>query len=75
MFSNFKERVTFKYFKPFSLTWWSALCPLLIGVFLATEDLHGWTAMVNTVNALAGDPIPFNWINAGLAGIGLRGAV
>ena len=63
-----------KYFKPFSLTWWASVAPLLAGLFMATEAIHGQSALVASIYAATGMSAPV-LINLGLAGIGLRGAV
>ncbi len=64
-----------KYIKPRSLTWWASVAPLLAGVILATEPLHGWIGLSQTLRNFTGDVPPSLLINAGLAGIGLRGAL
>ena len=64
-----------KYFKPQSVTWWASIVPLILGLFLATADLHGLTALVAVVQEVTGGMGAYALINAGLAGIGLRGAV
>jgi len=66
--------MTMKYFKPYSLTWWASIAPLLAGLFLATEAIHGASALVQSVQAATGMSAPV-LINIGLAGIGLRGAI
>ena len=63
-----------KYFKPKSLTWWASVTPLILGVFMATEGIHGLLAWVDAVSVGTGLTAPV-LINAGLVGIGLRGAV
>ncbi|MCT4608647.1 MAG: hypothetical protein N4A70_05520 [Pelagimonas sp.] len=64
-----------KYFKPGSLTWWASVAPLVAGCVLATEPLHGWGNIAQTLRNFAGDVPPAVMINAGLAGIGIRGAM
>lgn len=64
-----------RYIKPRSLTWWAALGPLVAGLILASEPLHGLTALAQTVRNITGDAPPALLINAGLAGIGIRGAL
>jgi hypothetical protein len=64
-----------KYFKPKSLTWWSSFVPLIAGVVVASEPLHGWLAVTATIDALTGGVSPSLMINAGLLGIGVRGAM
>ena len=63
-----------KYFKPTSLTWWSAVVPLLIGLIMATEPMHGLGDVVDSLRNATGMAAPA-LINIGLAGIGLRGAI
>jgi hypothetical protein len=64
-----------KYFKPKSLTWWSSFVPLIAGVLVASEALHGWSAVTSTIDAVTGGISPSLMINAGLIGIGVRGAM
>jgi len=64
-----------KYFKPKSLTWWASFAPLLAGLFIAAAPLHGLTAAVEVINSMTGGASAAILINAGLAGIGLRGAL
>ena len=63
-----------KYFKPKSLTWWASFTPLTLGMFMATEPLHGLSGAVDTMYNATGLAAPV-LINMGLAGIGLRGAI
>ncbi|MCP3947350.1 hypothetical protein [Herbaspirillum sp.] len=63
-----------KYFKPRSLTWWTSLAPILVGVFMALEPVHGMTAAVAFLYNATGVTAPV-LINAGLVGIGVRGAM
>lgn len=64
-----------KYLKPRSLTWWSSLAPVVAGLIVASEPLHGGVALVQTIDGITGGISPAIMINAGLAGIGLRGAM
>lgn len=63
-----------KYFKPTSVTWWSAVTPITLGVFLAAADLHNLEALTTFVRELTGNVKPAILINSGLALIGLRAA-
>jgi len=63
-----------KYFKPGSLTWWASVSPLLMGLFMASEPLHGMAAAVLSIQNATGMSAPV-LINAGLMGIGIRGAI
>lgn len=64
-----------KYLKLNSVTWWASFVPLLLGIFVGTEPLHGHSDWVRVVNSLTGDLSPAVMINAGLFGIGVRGAI
>ena len=64
-----------EYIKLGSLTFWASFVPLLFGVVVATEPLHGLSAIVATVNALTGNVAPALLISAGMAGIGARKAI
>ena len=64
-----------KHIKPRSLTFWASLTPIVLGVFVAFEPLHGASEWVHAVNAMTGGASPYALINAGLVGIGLRGAI
>ena len=63
-----------KYIRPTSLTWWSAVVPLLCGLFMAFEPVHGLTDLAAVIKNATGMSAPV-LINIGLAGIGLRGAI
>jgi len=64
-----------KYVKLTSLSWWSSVVPLLAGLILATEPLHGWVEIGQTLRNFSGDVPPAMLINGGLLGIGIRGAL
>jgi hypothetical protein len=65
-----------KYFKPKSLTWWASVTPLLVGIVLALSEAFPSLAGVAAVlNAMTGGIPAAALINAGLVGIGLRGAM
>jgi hypothetical protein len=64
-----------KYFKPKSVTWWAGLVPLVAGLIIATEPLHGWMDLVATINNMTGRVPAAVLINAGAVAIGMRGAV
>lgn len=64
-----------KYIKPKSLTWLASVVPLLAGVFIALEPIHELHEWVEAINAMFGNVPPAVLINAGLVGIGLRGAI
>lgn len=64
-----------KYFKPKSLTWWGSFVPLVAGLVVAFEPIHGLVGIVQTINSVTGHVSPAVMINAGLIGIGVRGAM
>lgn len=64
-----------KYVKPNSLTWLASALPILAGLFIAFEPVHHLADWVEAVSRIFGDTSPYLLINAGLVGIGLRGAV
>lgn len=63
-----------KYIKLNSLTWWSAVVPLLAGLFVAFEPVHGLSELATAIKNASGMSAPV-LINIGLAGVGLRGAI
>ena len=64
-----------KYIKPKSVTWWASFVPLLAGLTLATQDIHAWSDLVAVIDRASGGMTPFQLINVGLLGIGIRGAL
>ncbi|PKP75315.1 MAG: hypothetical protein CVT84_03840 [Alphaproteobacteria bacterium HGW-Alphaproteobacteria-6] len=64
-----------KYVKPTSLTWLASALPLLAGLFIAFEPVHHLADWSKAVSLTFGGTSPYLLINAGLVGIGLRGAV
>lgn len=69
--------MTSRYFKPKSLTWWASLAPLAAGLLLAISNATGTMPVVaELIRQLFGSGVePAVLVNAGLAGIGLRGAI
>ncbi|WP_347313214.1 hypothetical protein [Defluviimonas sp. SAOS-178_SWC] len=64
-----------KYLKPTSLTWLASALPLAAGLFVAFEPVHHLVEWSKAVSLTFGGTSPYILINAGLVGIGLRGAV
>ncbi|MCA0272756.1 MAG: hypothetical protein LCH69_11920 [Proteobacteria bacterium] len=64
-----------KYIKPASLTWLASALPLGAGVFIAFEPVHHFTDWSKALSLAFGGTSPYLLINAGLIGIGLRGAI
>ena len=64
-----------KYWRPASLTFWSSVTPISVGVFMASVPLHGFDALAFTADNLTGNVGSYALINGGLVGIGLRAAL
>jgi hypothetical protein len=64
-----------RYVKPTSLTWLASALPVGAGLFIAFEPVHHLTDWAKAVGHVFGDSSPYLLINAGLVGIGLRGAI
>ena len=64
-----------KYFKPKSLTFWSAVVPMGLGLFVAFVPVHGMTEWAYSVDNLTGNVGPYALVNGGLVGLGLRAAI
>lgn len=64
-----------KYIKPASLTWLASALPLMAGLFVAFEPVHHLADWSKAVSLTFGSTSPYILINAGLVGIGLRGAI
>ena len=64
-----------KYVKPMSLTWLASVLPFLAGLFIAFEPVHHLADWAKAVSLTFGATSPYLLINAGLVGIGLRGAM
>jgi hypothetical protein len=69
--------MTYKYFKPKSVTWWVSFTALSSGFFQLTGiDIPVLSEYVRPViNAVHQDISPSALFQLGLAGIGLRGAL
>lgn len=64
-----------RYVKPTSLTWLASALPILAGLFIAFEPVHHLADWARAISRAFGDASPYLLINAGLVGVGLRGAV
>lgn len=62
-----------KYFKPYSVTWWAAAVPGVIGILISGEPLHGWAELTTTLSQATGGADPSLLIYGSLGGIGLTG--
>jgi len=62
-----------RYFKPFSMTWWVGAIPAAVGAFIAGEPVHGFAAWADAFTTMTGGTDPGTLIMAGLGAIGLRG--
>ena len=67
------ELLEFKYFKPFTLTWWVGAVPLIAGLIVGLEPLHQYGELVQSINNVSGNLEPSIMVTSGLAAIGLRG--
>jgi len=65
----------YKYLKPRSLTWWVSFAQILMGIFIASAQVHGLIDLAEAFDIMTGSLGPYVLISAGLTGIGLRGAV
>lgn len=64
-----------KYIQPASLTWLASAAPLAAGLFMAFEPVHHLADWSKAISLTFGGTSPYLLINAGLVGIGLRGAI
>lgn len=64
-----------RYFKPKSVTWWSSLVPIILGLIVAFEPLFPNPILSEIVFNLTGGISPAMLINMGLVGVGIRGAI
>ncbi len=64
-----------KYIQPGSLTWLASAAPLAAGLFMAFEPVHHLADWSKAISLTFGGTSPYLLINAGLVGIGLRGAI
>ena len=62
-----------KYFKPFSMTWWVAVVPGVVGILISGEPLHGWADLATSLSQATGNANPSLLIYGSLGGIGLTG--
>lgn len=63
-----------KYFKPWSLTWWSGAIPFLIGLFIVMAPVHQMFEWVEVIRAFIGDADPITLMGLGGGLVGLRAA-
>ena len=65
-----------KYIRPDSLTWWASITPFMAGIILAgSAAFPALNPVAVVINAASGGLPASVLINAGLVGIGLRGAM
>lgn len=62
-----------KYFQPYSLTYWAALIPGIAGILISGEPLTGWTEVVQSLSTATGGIDPQVLIASSAAGVGLTG--
>lgn len=63
-----------KYVKPNSVTWWASVVPLVAGLVAAFAPAMGLPDLRDAIQSASG-MTPALMVNAGLVGIGLRGAM
>ena len=65
-----------KYIKPHSVAWWASVAPLLAGIVLAlSAAFPALLPLAAIIDAASGGMSAPVLINAGVMGIGLRGAM
>ena len=64
-----------EYIKVKSLTFWSGAVPIMTGMFIALDPVHGLVEWTLAVQEITGNVPAYIQINAGLAAIGLRRAM
>jgi len=64
-----------RYVKLTSVSWWGSMVPICLGVFQAALPLHGLDVEAQVIRSMTGGASPYILINAGLVGIGMRGAL
>ena len=62
-----------KYVKPYSMTWWVAVIPGVVGIIISGEPLHGWGELATSLSQVTGGVPPSTLIYGSLGGIGLTG--
>jgi hypothetical protein len=67
------ELPAWKYFQPFSVTYWSTLIPAIVGILISGEPLTGWVDLSASLAIATGGVDPQILIAGSLAGIGLTG--
>lgn len=60
-----------KYFKPFSMTWWASMVPGIVGMVILGEPVTGWTEFADMARAASQgqDPSQLVVYSAGLIGL------
>jgi len=62
-----------KYFQPYSLTYWVALVPGIAGILISGEPLTGWSELGLALSTATGGIDPQVLIAGSAGGIGLTG--
>ena len=62
-----------KYFQPYSLTWWTTLIPGVLGILISGEPLHGWADLTQSLVSVTGSIDPQILVATSAAGLGLTG--
>ena len=62
-----------KYFQPYSLTYWAALIPGIAGLLISGEPLTGWSTLAETLVTATGGIDPQALIATSAGAVGLTG--
>ena len=62
-----------KYFQPFSVTYWAGLVPGIIGILISGEPLTGWAELTESLVTMTGGLDPQALILGSLGAVGLTG--
>jgi hypothetical protein len=78
LFGQFYKRNTgylpaWKYFQPYSLTYWVTLIPGIAGILISGDPLTGWTDLTMALTTATGGLDPQVLIATSAGGVGLTG--
>lgn len=64
---------SWKYFQPYSLTYWAALIPGIAGILISGQPLTGWTELTQTLITVTGGIDPQVLVSSSAAAVGVTG--
>lgn len=67
------EIPAWKYFQPYSVTYWAGLIPGIVGILISGEPLTGWVELTQSLVSATGGVDPQVLIAASAASVGLTG--